>query len=183
MLRIIRATDFAEGRWKNGMGISWDIASDPPGAGADHFGWRFAIARIDADVPFSAYPEVDRLFTLIDGNGLALDVDGQGLIDVNRRHIPHGFPGDAPTSCRLKDGPCRALNLFLARRGWSATVEIISGTGRIAHDGPVLLFALDGSVHVGGDRLEQGDAAIARGEVRLDAGACRLYAARLTEEN
>ena len=62
-MRIIRKSEFAEGRWRNGMGVSWDIASDPPGTEA--FGWRFAIARIDADVPFSHYPEVDRIFTLL----------------------------------------------------------------------------------------------------------------------
>ena len=46
-MRIIRKSDLVEGRWRNGMGVSWDIASDPPGV--DDFGWRFAIARIDAE--------------------------------------------------------------------------------------------------------------------------------------
>jgi uncharacterized protein len=55
------ATSFREGRWRNGLGVSWDIASEPPGSGMDDFGWRFAIARIDADVPFSHYPQVDRV--------------------------------------------------------------------------------------------------------------------------
>ena len=48
-MRIIRSSEFIEGRWRNGMGVSWDIASHPAAAGTPDFGWRLAIARIDAD--------------------------------------------------------------------------------------------------------------------------------------
>ena len=81
-MRIIRKSELKEGRWRNGMGVSWDIASDPPGT--DDFGWRLAIARIDADVPFSHYPSVDRVFTLIEGNGLDLEFEGGRTLAVDR---------------------------------------------------------------------------------------------------
>ena len=157
-MRIIRRQDFREGRWRNGMGVSWDIASDPPGT--EDFGWRFATARIEADVPFSLYPDVDRIFTLIAGQGLDLDFEGRPGLAVDRLFVPHPYPCDVPTFCRLRGGPCRALNLFTRRGRWSATADILSSGAEIAHDGPILLFALEGAADVDGAALGEGDAAI-----------------------
>ena len=81
-MQIIRQADFREGRWRNGMGVSWDIASDPPGA--EDFGWRLALAQIDADVPFSLYPGVDRIFVLVEGNGLSLEFEGRPSLLVGK---------------------------------------------------------------------------------------------------
>ena len=80
----------------------------------------FAIARIDDDVPFSSYPEVDRIFTLIEGAGLDLDFDDRPSLVVHRLFVPHFYPCDVKTFCRLRAGPCRALNLFLRRGAWRA---------------------------------------------------------------
>lgn len=180
MIRIIRSAGMKEGRWLNGMGVSWDIAAEPPDAGPSDFGWRFAIARIDADVPFSHYAGVDRVFTLIAGRGLALDVAGLGNIDVAERFVPQHFPGDAATACRLKDGPCRALNLFMARDKWRAEVEVARGAKALSHDGPVLIFALDGEMTCNGEKLDQGDAAVACGELHIAPNTTMHYTARLS---
>lgn len=180
MMRVIRAGDFKQGRWLNGMGVSWDIASDPPEAGPRDFGWRFAIARIDADVPFSRYENVDRIFTLIEGNGLKLDLKGRGTIIADRLHVPHAFPGDVPTACSLKNGPCRALNLFLSREAWSGEVMILKGRHSLTHEGTVLLFALDGNVQCDGEILNAGDALVTSGSITWDAGSSSLYAALLS---
>jgi environmental stress-induced protein Ves len=180
MIRIIRASEMREGRWLNGMGVSWDIAADPPGAAAADFGWRFAIARIDADVPFSHYENVDRIFTLIEGRGLVLSVAGMADIDVREAFVPHRFPGDVATACHLKDGPCRALNLFLARGKWIADVRIIRAAAGMTHDGPVLLYALEGTAICDGAEVVQGDAAVASGALQIEAVQGALYCAALT---
>ena len=176
-MRIIRRSDLVEGRWRNGMGVSWDIASDPPGV--DDFSWRFAIARIDADVPFSNYPDVDRIFTLIEGNGLDLEFEGHRSLAVHRRFVPHPYPCDVPTFCHLRDGPCCALNLFTRRGRWRAAADILSSGAEIAHTGPILLFALQDAADVNGHALAEGDAAIAADNVTTDTEGF-LYAARLT---
>ena len=175
-MRIIRKSEFIEGRWRNGMGMSWDIASDP--AGTEDFGWRFAIARIDADVPFSDYPNVDRIFTLIEGNGLDLDFEGRPALAVHRRFVPHPYPCDVPTFCRLRDGACRALNLFTRRGRWRAAADVMSSRAEIAHPGLILLFALKGAADVDGHALAEGDAAIAADGITADTEGF-LYAARL----
>ncbi|MFM8748160.1 MAG: HutD family protein [Aestuariivirga sp.] len=165
-MKIIRRMDFREGRWRNGMGVSWDIAAEPPET--DDFGWRFATARIDADVPFSLYPEVDRIFTLMSGAGLTLDFADRPPLTVDRRFVPHHFACDVSASCRLHGGPCRALNLFTRRGRWSASAEVFSSGAELEHDGPILLFALQGAADVNGQALGEGDAAVA--EYQVDAG-------------
>ena len=176
-MRIIRKETFREGRWRNGMGVSWDIASDPPGT--EDFGWRFAIARIAGDVPFSIYPGIDRSFTLIDGEGLALDFGGRDTLQVAEKFVAHFYPCDVPAFCRLRHGACRALNLFLKRGVWRAEVEIVSGVVPVEPGGPMLLFALDGPADVAGERLEANDAVYADHPVHVDSGSSKLYLARL----
>ena len=175
-MRIIRKEEYREGRWRNGMGVSWDIAADV--ASGDDFGWRFALARIDADVPFSAYPGVDRVFTLIEGGGLDLDLEGGPTLVVDRLHVPHPFPGDVAVRCRLRAGPCRALNLFTRRDIWTAAADVLSRGAEITHDGPILLFALEGAANADGQALAKGDAAVTRGSVRMETEGF-LFAARL----
>lgn len=180
MITVLPARAFREGRWLNGMGVSWDIAAEPAGAGVTGFDWRFAIARIDADVPFSRYDGIDRVFTLLAGDGLTLDLAGQPSIIVRETHVPYAFPGDVKTVCRLQGGPCRALNLFLARGTWSAEVAVHGGAGEVPDGGTSLLFALAGDVRVGDSVLCEGDAAVATGGFAFEAGQGRLYVARLS---
>lgn len=182
MIEVIRAADYREGRWKNGLGVSWDIASDPPQAGIDDFGWRFAIARIDGGVPFSPYSGVDRVFTLLDGDGLTLELEGSPAIGVGQPFVPHHFSGDVATTCRLHGGPCRALNLFLKRSLWRVEVTVAPGHASLNHHGPVLLFALEGSLTCNGEHLAQGDAMVAMGRLAIDSGDARHYRAMLQQQ-
>lgn len=175
-MKIIRHHEFREGRWRNGMGVSWDIAS--ASTDGEDFGWRLAIARIDADVPFSVYPGVDRIFTLFEGGGLDLDLEETGTLACHSLYVPYPFPGDVPARCRLRAGPCRALNLFTRRESWSAAVEVVTSPTDITHDGPVLLFALRGAANVNGAALAMGDAAVAEGRVSLKTEGS-LFAATL----
>lgn len=178
-MKLICRHDFREGRWRNGMGVSWDIASDAPGR--DDFGWRFATALIETDVPFSLYPEVDRIFTLVSGNGLDLAFAGKPGLAVDRLFVPHPYACDVPTYCRLRGGPCLALNLFTRRGRWSATADILSSGAEIAHDGPILLFALQGAADANGAALGEGDAAITDRHVAAHTEGF-LFVARLSPQ-
>src|SRR3546814_16047971 len=50
--------------WKNGSGVTSELAIDPPGATAENFRWRISLARIAQDGPFSAFPGITRWITL-----------------------------------------------------------------------------------------------------------------------
>jgi hypothetical protein len=105
--------------WQNGGGLTRELLAWP--AGAD---WqcRISVADIEADGPFSAFPGVERWFTVLKGAGVELTVDGQAH-RLTRTSAPLCFDGAAVTRCRLLDGPTRDLNLMLrdARGGlWVA---------------------------------------------------------------
>lgn len=154
MTLILKASGYREGRWRNGLGVSWDIASE----GGEDFDWRMALARLDAEVPFSAYPGIDRVFTVIEGDGVILEVQGLGQIDA-RRLRPVRFPGDLATSCRLVAGPSRALNLFVKRQAYSSDVSVTRhDKGDELQLPPLgLIFIIAGLATIDGDELEGGD--------------------------
>lgn len=173
MHRLIRSRDYLQGRWPNGLGVSWEIAREE--------NWRLAIARIDSDVPFSQYPGIDRLFTLIEGQGLDLDVAGLGRL-TGRPFEPIRFPGDRATTCQLRGGPCRALNLFLKRGLVTAEVEVVQANAAVKIDHPqtTLIFTAGGKAEARGFALEAEDTLIAEGPFSLTPnGPCRVYVARL----
>ncbi len=93
--------------------------------------------------------------------------------------MPHAYPCDIPTFCRVRTGACRALNLFTRRGVWRADVQVLSSKAEIVHPGPILFYALRGPATVAGDRLAEGDAAITEGRVWAETGGF-LYAALLT---
>lgn len=160
MLKILRTENYREGRWLNGLGLSWDIAAAPDGAGPHDFEWRMALARIDSSVAFSHYPDIDRIFTLIEGHGLDLVFNDRKILKVDKPFVPHGFPGDVKTACVVNNGPCRALNLFLRRSTWKASVRVLSANDNlnIPSQQTTLAFALEGSFKLSaGGTLNCGD--------------------------
>jgi uncharacterized protein len=182
-LKHIPQTSFLKGTWRNGRGVSWDIASDQP-FGATEFGWRFAVAEIAASGPFSHYENVDRLFTLIDGDGVDLEFEGGKTLAVHQPFVPHHFACDVATQCTLRSGAAKALNLFMARGAFQADAAIVDVKGVVnVGEGASLLFVLQGDVQCVDVKLAQWDAAqIASGETCVVTGiGAKLYLATLKQ--
>ena len=77
-VHLFASTQLAASPWKNGGGTTQEIACWPPGAGLESFSWRISIARIARSGPFSAFPGIDRVITLLDGAGVRLhSADGE----------------------------------------------------------------------------------------------------------
>ncbi|MFZ4533759.1 MAG: HutD family protein [Alsobacter sp.] len=114
--RILRAADQVETPWKNGGGVTAEIAAAPPGAGLDAFDWRISRATVAADGPFSAFPEIDRTLTVLDGDGLLLAVGDAPSALLSADGDPFAFPGDVPAHGRLVGGAVVDLNV-MTRRG------------------------------------------------------------------
>lgn len=115
-MRILRAENHRRMPWKNGGGETVEIAVSPDGAGLDAFDWRVSMARVAQDGPFSVFPGIDRTLSILEGEGIVLDVEGRVPLGLSRRFNPVTFPADAPTSCRLIGGPILDLNV-MSRRG------------------------------------------------------------------
>ena len=114
-MQVLRAADRVASPWKNGGGITREVAAWPPGAGFDDFRWRVSMAEVRADGPFSVFPGVDRILAVLEGR-LALDIEGRGAVELSATSAPAVFPGDAPTGGRLLEGPVTDLNV-MSRRG------------------------------------------------------------------
>ncbi|MFD3646815.1 HutD family protein [Streptomyces cyaneofuscatus] len=164
--RILRAADRTPVPWKNGGGLTREVAAAPAPAGGDGFDWRVSLADVTADGPFSLFPGIDRTLTVVEGAGMGLVVGGEHHI-VDEPLWPHDFPGDRPTDGFLLSGPVVNLNVMYRRGRTRAETAVVCGTVRLMAPpgGAVLALSLDdGAVLDGTDiRLDRYDAVLAEG--------------------
>lgn len=162
---VLRAAERAAAPWKNGGGVTREVAAHPEGSGLDGFHWRVSLADVARGGPFSAFSGVDRVITVVRGAGMVLTVDGiEHRID--QRYRPFAFPGDADTDCRLLQGPLLDFNVMTRRDRVAARVDIV--TGRTVLSGPdTLVVLLDGTAGLEHEGAELG----ALDAVRLVGGA------------
>lgn len=154
--RLITAAMLVAAPWKNGLGVSRDIASAAkPGGG---FGWTISIAELERDAAFSHYPDVDRVFTPIAGAVPWLSFE-DAPFEPCPLLVPKRFPGDVPTRSRIPAAG-RAFNVFHDRRSFRATVAVLplrAGACLELPDAPVvLLHCVSGGIEAGA-ALQPGD--------------------------
>jgi environmental stress-induced protein Ves len=103
--------------WKNGGGVTREIAVMPEGAGMAEFDWRISVADIAADGPFSAFPGIDRQIALLEGAGVRLRADDGGFDHrLDQVGAPFAFAGETGVHASLVDGATRDFNV-MTRRG------------------------------------------------------------------
>lgn len=106
--------------WRNGGGVTRELLAWP---GPADWRLRISVADIAADGPFSAFPGVQRWFTLLTGEGVVLDFAGE-LRTQRPGDAPLAFDGVAAPGCHLIDGPVRDLNLMV--RGGAGGMAAVS---------------------------------------------------------
>lgn len=147
--RFDRAQLFAT-PWKNGGGVTREIARLPLGATMDSFDWRVSIAEISADGEFSRFPGVDRVIVLLEGDGVHLDsVDHR----LDTPLVPFSFAGEAPIRARLLRGPSTDFNVMTRRSSARAEVRVIRAAETLAECEAGVLFAARGAWTAGEDVL------------------------------
>lgn len=153
-MRHLPARDRKAVPWKNGGGVTVEIAVHPEGAGFDTFDWRVSLASVASDGPFSLFPAVDRTLTVLTGAGIDLTVGGAAPVRLDPSVAPFAFPGDVAASATLVDGPIEDLNVMtrrgrmthtVARRGLTAgtTVSIACPAGIVFVTGACRFDTLD----------------------------------------
>ncbi len=121
-MEIIPAASLKEQRWRNGGGVTREVAAGD--VGADGLpAWRLSLADIGTDGSFSEFPGMDRIFTVVDGDVAFLTVDGTQ--HQMERFRPFRFDGGSSAECSLPTGPCRALNVMARRGAWGAGLLIV----------------------------------------------------------
>jgi hypothetical protein len=122
-MRILRAAGYRVMPWKNGGGTTTEIAISPDSAGLDDFDWRVSMARVEAGGPFSSFAGIDRTLSVLEGEGIVLDIAGQPPARLTTASAPLAFPGDVPTSAALIGGPITDLNVMTRRGRMSHKVD------------------------------------------------------------
>jgi hypothetical protein len=123
-MRIVRKGDFVCQRWKNGGGITYEVAREETDDGA--LVWRLSMAEVGADGPFSLFQGLSRVLTVLDGGGMWLEHAG-GRIDAAPLQ-PVAFSGDLAVHGRLVDGPVRDWNLIFDAARVDGAVLSLSGS-------------------------------------------------------
>ncbi len=127
-------------RWKNGGGLTSEVATGPDGAGGEDFDWRVSIARIERDGPFSMFPGVDRTLIMLAGGPLILSVAGREIM-LRPGDDRFEFDGAEPVEARIESA-ATVLNV-MTRRGSAAQPETLILAFRPMMIGDTCLSALD----------------------------------------
>ena len=150
-MRILKADEYRHMPWRNGRGETAEVAIGPAGATLDDFDWRVSMARIDADGPFSIFPETDRTLTVLRGDGLHLSIAGAAPVELTCDSEPLAFPGDVAADATLLGGTVTDLNVMTRRERLKHSVRrlCIEGSVDLALVAPLaLLVCAQAAVHV-----------------------------------
>lgn len=178
---IVQRRDLVASPWKNGGGVTYEIARRDAD---DGLLWRLSIAEVADDGPFSVFEGLTRILTVIEGAGLVLRTPDGPL--QARPFRPVTFSGETPVVGDLVDGTVHDVNVIFDASRIAADVEVLHGPASChlpppasAQDVAVVL-CLSGCGAVNGSPLPEGAIAMdVQGAVRGDDGA-RLLVVRLT---
>ena len=112
---LLDTAQLAATPWKNGGGFTRELACHPAGASLEDFVWRLSIADVAQSGPFSRFPGVDRVITLLDGAGMSLSFEDGRRVLLEQPHAPFHFRGEDAVQAELIATPSRDLNLMLRR--------------------------------------------------------------------
>ena len=121
-IRVIRSAGYVETPWKNGGGVTHEIARSDKSGDAE---WRISLATIDRDGPFSDFSGYDRTIVPLDGGGFELSFEDGSAVVLDRRCVPFRFAGEKKVFCRLLDGRSRDLNAMTLRAHWQHDVAAV----------------------------------------------------------
>ena len=121
-VQLLGPDDFRSMPWRNGKGTTVEMAREDDADGATL--WRVSVADVIEAGPFSRFPGVDRILTLIAGPGFTLDFSDRGRVTPVQLFRPVCFSGDWNTCADDVCGPSRDLNVMTSRGKASAVVHI-----------------------------------------------------------
>ncbi len=145
MIKVVRASQHREMPWKNGGGVTTEIAIYPPGAGLEDFDWRVSIAlmaRAGRSRPSRASSVALRCSTGAACICRAEAAEPPIAMMATRSADPLVFTGDVPVEARVVDGMVTVLNVMTRRGRYRQELERIDldGTAGLALTAPIALF-------------------------------------------
>ena len=144
MIRHLTLADYRTMPWANGRGTTLELARLD---GPEGMIWRLSIATVSEDGPFSLFPGVDRILTVIDGPGFRLE--GSGMAMAAAPGVPVAFPGDIAIAASGVTAPSMDFNLMVARDRCRASLTRLGAQPEPAVDQTAILALEPGAVTVG----------------------------------
>lgn len=153
--------------WKNGGGVTLEIAIEPAGSGLEDFDWRISSAHVEAAGPFSSFSGIDRSLALLGGERMTIALAGRRT-ELVRGGPPLSFAGDVPVHAELPVGAVADFNVMTRRGRWThrlAWMHLDAACRSRADADVVLLYCAAGVVLArwdggGAAVLEVGDSLI-----------------------
>ena len=152
---IIHVTDVAPTPWRNGGGVTRQLAVWPA---QGEWAWRMSVAELDRSGPFSRFEGIERWLAVLQGNGVQLDVGvgpralqpGPNARTLMAIDAPYYFDGEATTHCHLRDGPSQDFNLMVRKSAQPSRMVRVSGHYSHTVDAPkfVAVYAMQTGVNV-----------------------------------
>ncbi len=142
-------SDYKKMLWKNGLAFTTQILIYPTGSSVfDNFDFRLSSAAVTSDGTFSFYKDYTRYLTVIEGNGLHLEIEGQATNLKKNGSIC--FSGASKIDCSLIDGPVIDLNfIFQSSLIDNVSFEILAADQLLELVyGQYIIVLLEGSVKV-----------------------------------
>jgi environmental stress-induced protein Ves len=118
--------------WRNGGGITREIAVSTGADSPFEMLWRVSAATVAAAGPFSRFEGIDRTLAVIAGNGLVL-VTGADRVTLTTDTPPYAFDGETEIHAYNVDGATIDLNV-MTRRG-----HFVHSIKRIRRAAPVTI--------------------------------------------
>lgn len=152
MFQVVSIDDLPSVPWKNGGGLTREIAKRED---SGRLIWRISVADVETDGPFSIFPKMTRILTVIQGHGIDL-VTPDTMIPA-RLGEPIRFSGEIPVIGRLTKGPIRDLNIIFDPTRVTAEVRLFTPAKDIHTAAEFTAYLpLDASVQVDGTPLPVG---------------------------
>lgn len=130
-LRKLSRFDVTPSPWKNGGGVTYQLAIFPTNSTLDNFIWRVSIASISSNGPFSIFPSIDRVLLLLQGSGVELysttkPENPKLLHTMNKCLDPYYFKGEENiTSVLINNEQCMDFNVMTRRDKCNSSVKVL----------------------------------------------------------
>jgi environmental stress-induced protein Ves len=181
-LQLISPNQWQTQAWKNGGGITHQLARSDDNAGMR---WRVSIAEVASDGPFSRFEQTDRIIMLLQGNGFCLHGAAEQAVVLDKALVPFAFAGETEIDCTLIDGPVRDFNLMTRRFDVTASLQVLSVAEplslRLTQESLLYLASGQRLLSFAGQsyQLDAGQSLLCTDEVggvqmKADAGPCQL---------
>ncbi len=173
---LLPATAARRMPWKNGAGFTTVLATD-----ADVWSWRLAIADVPSRAAFSPYPDVDRQLSLLEGEGLWLEIDGARCRAPREGHAV-AFRGEARVIGEPVGDGVRDVNLMVRRGIWRGALQMLATGATDVTGDVVVVHAIGGAISVSSEAamttVPGGATLLTTGcaNVRCDGGATAAIA-------